>query len=42
MKNKIIVNKEYRIGAIERDLWGSFIEHMGRSVYGGIYDPGNR
>ena len=41
MKNKIIVNKEYRIGAIERDLWGSFIEHMGRSVYGGIYDPGN-
>lgn len=39
MQNKIIVNKEYKIGTIERELWGSFIEHMGRAVYGGIYDP---
>lgn len=41
MKNKIIINKEYRIGSIEPELWGSFIEHMGRAVYGGIYEPAN-
>ncbi len=39
MKNKIIVNKEYTVGTIEPELWGSFIEHMGRAVYGGIYEP---
>lgn len=37
--NKIIIDKEYKIGTIERDVWGSFIEHMGRAVYGGIYEP---
>ena len=39
MKNRIVVNKEFIIGKIEKDLWGSFVEHMGRSVYGGIYEP---
>ena len=39
MKNRIVINKNYEIGKIERELWGSFVEHMGRSVYGGIYDP---
>ena len=39
MKNKIVVNKEFVIGTIEKDVWGSFIEHMGRAVYGGIYEP---
>lgn len=41
MKNRIVINKEFQIGEIERDLWGSFIEHMGRAIYGGIYDPEN-
>lgn len=37
--NKIIIDKEYEIAPVERDVWGSFIEHMGRAVYGGIYEP---
>ena len=37
--NKITVNKEDVIAPVSRDLWGSFIEHMGRAVYGGIYEP---
>lgn len=41
VNNKIIINKEYTIGKIEPELWGSFIEHMGRAVYGGIYEPTN-
>lgn len=39
MKNKIIINKEFTLGTIEKDVWGSFIEHMGRAVYDGVYEP---
>lgn len=39
MKQKITINKENIIGKVERNVWGSFIEMMGRAVYGGIYQP---
>ena len=40
MKNaSIILDKDYRIGRIDKRLFGSFIEHLGRAVYGGIYEP---
>lgn len=29
----------FRIGPVERRLFGSFVEHMGRCVYTGIYEP---
>lgn len=29
------------IGAIDRRLFGSFIEHLGRAVYDGLYEPGH-
>jgi alpha-N-arabinofuranosidase len=29
------------IGPINRRLFGSFVEHLGRSVYDGIYEPGH-
>jgi alpha-N-arabinofuranosidase len=29
------------VGVIDGRLFGSFIEHMGRAVYGGIYEPGH-
>jgi alpha-N-arabinofuranosidase len=35
------VDKEYAIGAIDKRIYGSFIEHLGRAVYGGIYEPGH-
>ena len=31
----------HRIGTIDDRLYGSFIEHLGRAVYGGIYQPGH-
>ncbi len=40
-KAKIIAEKDYRIGKIDDRIYGSFIEHMGRAVYGGIYEPGH-
>ncbi len=33
--------KDYRIGQVDNRLFGSFIEHLGRAVYGGIYEPGH-
>lgn len=36
---KIILNKDYTIGTVDKRIYGSFIEHLGRAVYGGIYEP---
>ena len=41
MKADLIINKNYTIGEIDKRLYGSFIEHLGRAVYGGIYEPGH-
>ena len=30
------------ISQIDKRIYGSFIEHVGRAVYGGIYQPGNK
>ncbi|RED61741.1 alpha-N-arabinofuranosidase [Cohnella lupini] len=38
---KMIVDKDFVISAIDDRLYGSFIEHLGRAVYGGIYEPGH-
>ncbi len=29
------------IAPVDRGLFGSFVEHMGRCVYGGIFEPGH-
>ncbi|MGN0458168.1 MAG: alpha-N-arabinofuranosidase [Eubacterium sp.] len=39
MKAKITLAKEFKIGEIDNRIYGSFIEHLGRAVYGGIYEP---
>ncbi|MBR1762028.1 MAG: alpha-N-arabinofuranosidase [Eubacterium sp.] len=39
MKSKITLAKEFKIGNIDKRIYGSFIEHLGRAVYGGIYEP---
>ena len=41
MKAKITVAAEMKVGEIDRRIFGSFIEHLGRAVYGGIYEPGH-
>jgi len=38
-KYTILANKNLKIGKIEDELYSSFIEHIGRCVYGGIYEP---
>lgn len=42
MKNsKITFSRDYKISEIDNRVFGSFIEHLGRAVYGGIYEPGH-
>jgi alpha-N-arabinofuranosidase len=40
-KASVIVDKNFTIGEIDKRIYGSFIEHIGRCIYGGVYDPGN-
>lgn len=38
---KITVNRKFVRGTISPLIYGSFVEHMGRVVYTGIYEPGH-
>lgn len=42
LKSKIFCNINFEIGEIDSRLYGSFLEHMGRVIYSGIYEPENR
>lgn len=37
----MICNKEFIVGEIDERLYGSFLEHMGRVIYHGVYEPGH-
>ncbi len=36
---RLTMNPAFVVGPVSRQLFGSFIEHIGRAVYGGIYEP---
>ncbi|MFJ7749623.1 alpha-N-arabinofuranosidase [Arthrobacter sp. NPDC097144] len=38
---RISIDRNFTIGEVPRRLFGSFVEHMGRCVYTGIYEPGH-
>ena len=38
-KAKLTLDKAYQIVRIDPRLYGSFVEHLGRVVYGGLYEP---
>ncbi len=39
--DRIRINPFRPLGAIDPNLFGGFAEHLGRSIYGGIYEPGS-
>ncbi|MGW5667853.1 arabinosylfuranosidase ArfA [Micromonospora sp. NPDC003776] len=42
MRNaQLTIDPAFTIGTADRRLFGSFVEHMGRCVYGGVYEPGH-
>ena len=38
-KAKMSIFSEFTGAKIDERIFGSFIEHLGRAVYGGIYEP---
>ena len=40
-KASMIIDKDFKIGEIDKRIYSSFIEHLGRAVYTGIYQPGH-
>lgn len=38
-KTEIVIDKNFTVSKVDRKIYGSFIEHLGRAVYEGIYQP---
>ena len=38
-KAQILLDPDFVVGPVRRQTFGAFVEHLGRCVYGGIYDP---
>lgn len=38
---KMIVDKEFVVAKVDKRIYGSFVEHLGRAVYDGLYQPGH-
>ncbi|MDF1478525.1 alpha-N-arabinofuranosidase [Leifsonia sp. H3M29-4] len=41
MHASIVIDPNSTVGSVNRRLFGSFVEHLGRCVYDGIYEPGH-
>ena len=39
---RIFVDNRRSISPLDRNLFGSFLEQLGRAIYQGIYDPGSK
>jgi alpha-N-arabinofuranosidase len=37
----LTIDPAFPVGPVDRRLFGSFVEHMGRCVYGGVFEPGH-
>lgn len=38
---RIKIDLDRKIGTIDKNIYGNFTEHLGRCIYGGIYDEGS-
>jgi alpha-L-arabinofuranosidase len=38
---RVVIDPAARVAPVKRRLFGSFVEHLGRCVYTGIYEPGH-
>ncbi|WP_428686974.1 alpha-N-arabinofuranosidase [Roseibium sp.] len=39
MKGRASIHRDFTVATIDRRLYSAFIEHMGRAIYTGIYEP---
>jgi len=38
---RIVVDPARQLGTVDRNVFGGFVEHLGRCIYGGLYDEGS-
>src|SRR2546427_9394022 len=38
---RIAIDRQRRIGTVDRRIFGQFVEHLGRCIYGGLYEEGS-
>jgi alpha-N-arabinofuranosidase len=41
LEAKVHLDRAFTIGATDPRLFGAFVEHLGRCIYGGLYEPGH-
>ena len=41
ISTRLIVDRDFVISELDRRIFGTFVEHMGRCVYTGIFEPGH-
>src|SRR6476660_8702268 len=39
---RVYVDSRRAVAPLDRNLFGSFLEHLGRAIYEGIYDPASK
>ena len=38
-KSRVLLDRDFTIGTTDPRLFGAFVEHLGRCIYGGLYEP---
>jgi alpha-N-arabinofuranosidase len=41
MQARLILNPAFALASVDPRLYGGFAEHLGRCIYGGLYEPGH-
>ena len=41
MKASVVAHRDFTIARIDDRVYGAFLEHLGRAIYSGIYEPGH-
>src|SRR5215218_3141408 len=41
IRTRLTLDRDFVVGPLDRRIFGAFVEHLGRCVYTGIYEPGH-
>src|ERR1700712_4221599 len=41
IRTRLTLDRDFVIGELDRRIFGAFVEHLGRCVYTGLYEPGH-
>jgi alpha-N-arabinofuranosidase len=41
MRAEVTAHRDFTIATIDDRIYSAFLEHLGRAIYSGIYEPGH-